>query len=155
MRKTYVLPVLADPHFVSFFLAELVPYPSDMTLKFTQVLVQDSDPHVTMLFPRVDSGGRLLRYGTGMRLGWGEDRKPPDNSIKVLKRLHALKSGDSPLKRKYSKIEEKCTQVHDMNYKMGALVLIEVPGKTTWKFSRPSSPRATGAVQVTATTGSE
>lgn len=62
------------------------------------------------------------------------DRKPPNSSIKILKCLHKLKSGDHPLKRK-NKFREKCTQAHDItNYKMGALVLMEVPGKTTWNF---------------------
>lgn len=67
MRKNYVLPVLADPHFVRFVSSRAHSLPNlHDTVKFTQVMICDSDPHGTMFFQRVgpdkDSGGRLLGY---------------------------------------------------------------------------------------------
>lgn len=96
------------------------------------------------------------RDDTRLQGGKREDRKHPDNSATILTRLCKLKFGDHTLKRKYNKVKKKCAQVNDIiNYKMGALVLIEFPGKTTWNFCRPSSSQATGMMQVTARTGTE
>lgn len=72
MRKNYVLPVLADPHFVRFVSSRAHSLPNlHDTVKFTQVMICDSDPHGTMFFQRVgpDRLRRQAAWVHGMTRG--------------------------------------------------------------------------------------